>query len=105
MILNAGTNKCVHAADRCNMMYRHPIHWLALDETIRFRTHAHTHWTDPHGEARQNVIQDDIIRLDSDGFVATARGRLGATWAHWQLALAYARYLARVPPLVQHRRP
>ena len=28
-----------------------------------------------------------------------------AAWAHWQLALAYARYLARVPPLVQHRRP
>jgi hypothetical protein len=74
--------------------YRRPIHWLALEETTRFRTHAHTHWTDPDGEGRQNIIQDDIIRLDPDGFVATTRGRLGGTWAHWQLALAYARYLS-----------
>ena len=48
----------------------------------------------PGGEARQNIIQDHTIRLDPDGFVATARGRLGGTWAHWQLALAYARYLS-----------
>ncbi|MDO9713867.1 KilA-N domain-containing protein [Paracraurococcus lichenis] len=26
--------------------------------------------------------------------MATTRGRYGATWAHWQLALAYARYLS-----------
>ena len=94
MILNAGTNKCVHAADRCNMIHQHPIHLLALEENTRFRTHAQRHWTDPDREARQNIIQDDIIRLDPDGFVATARGRLGGTWAHWQLALAYARYLS-----------
>ncbi|MBL6081685.1 KilA-N domain-containing protein [Belnapia sp. T18] len=74
--------------------YRRPIHWLVLKETTRFRTHAQTYWTDPDGPVSQNIIQDDIIRLDPDGFVATARGRLGGTWAHWQLALAYARYLS-----------
>jgi hypothetical protein len=74
--------------------YRRPIHWLVLEETTRFRTHAQTHWTDPDGPVSQNIIQDDITRLDPDGFVATARGRHGGTWAHWQLALAYARYLS-----------
>ena len=70
------------------------MHWLVLEETTRFRTHAQAHWTDPEGEVRQNIIQDDIIRLDPDGFVATTRGRHGGTWAHWQLALSYARYLS-----------
>ena len=86
--------------------YRRPIHWLVLEETPRFRAHAETHWTEPDEPVSPNIIQDDIIRLDPDGFVATARGRHGGTWAHWQLALAYARYLSpAVPPLVQHRRP
>ena len=74
--------------------YRRPIHWLVLEETARFRAHAQTHWTEPDGPVSRNIIQDDIIRLDPDGFVATARGRHGGTWAHWQLALAYARYLS-----------
>ena len=74
--------------------YRRPIHWLVLEETARFRAHAQTHWTEPDGPVSPNIIQDDIIRLDPDGFVATARGRHGGTWAHWQLALAYARYLS-----------
>ena len=73
---------------------RRPIDWLVLEETARFRAHAQTHWTEPDGPVSQNIIQDDIIRLDPDGFVATVRGRHGGTWAHWQLALAYARYLS-----------
>jgi hypothetical protein len=40
------------------------------------------------------VLPEDIIRLDADGFVAALRGRRGGTWAHWQLALPYARYLS-----------
>ena len=39
-------------------------------------------------------VQADIIRLDTDGLVAALRGRRGGTWAHWQLALSYARYLS-----------
>jgi hypothetical protein len=74
--------------------YRRPIHWLVLEETLRFRAHAGAHWTERDEPASPNIIQDDIIRLDPDGFVATARGRHGGTWAHWQLALAYARYLS-----------
>lgn len=74
--------------------YRRPIHWLVLEETTRFRAHAQVHWTDPEGTASQNIIEDDIIRRDPDGFVATTRGRHGGTWAHWQLALSYARYLS-----------
>ena len=85
--------------------YRRPIHWLVLEETARFRAHAQTHWTEPDGPVSPNIIQDDIIRLDPDGFVATIRGRHGGTWAHWQLALAYARYLSPAPPLVQHGGP
>lgn len=74
--------------------YRRPIHWLTLEETTRFRAHAEMHWAELDEPAGQNIIQDDIIRLDPDGFVATLRGRNGGTWAHWQLALAYARYLS-----------
>ena len=36
----------------------------------------------------------DICPTEPDGLVVTARGNGGSTWAHWQLALAYARYLS-----------
>ena len=74
--------------------YRRPFHWLVLEETARFRAHAQAHRTALDEPVSDNLIQDDIIRLDPDGFVATLRGRHGGTWAHWQLALAYARYLS-----------
>jgi hypothetical protein len=80
--------------------HRRPAKWLALDETARFRAHAHAHWTETEeqkaGEDQggDNVLPEDIIRLDADGFVAALRGRRGGTWAHWQLALPYARYLS-----------
>src|SRR4051812_46982099 len=70
-----------------------PTNWLILDETARFRVHARTHWADIEEPVTDNAIQDGIIRIDDDGFVATLRGRRGGTWAHWQLALSYARYL------------
>ena len=75
--------------------HRRPAKWLAFDETARFRSHAQVHWTAPEEPAfAENVLQEDIIRLDPDGLVAALRGRRGGTWAHWQLALSYARYLS-----------
>ena len=75
--------------------HRRPAKWLAFDETARFRSHAQVHWTEPEEPAfADNVLQEDIIRLDPDGLVAALRGRRGGTWAHWQLALSYARYLS-----------
>ena len=75
--------------------HRRPAKWLAFDETARFRSHAQVHWTEPEEPAfAENVLQEDIIRLDPDGLVAALRGRRGGTWAHWQLALSYARYLS-----------
>ncbi|MBL6459545.1 KilA-N domain-containing protein, partial [Belnapia sp. T6] len=65
-----------------------------LPHASRWNRPGQAHWTDPEREVRQNIIQDEIIRLDPDGFVATTRGRHGGTWAHWQLALSYARYLS-----------
>jgi KilA domain-containing protein len=74
--------------------HRRPTSWLILEDTLRFRAHAQAHWTELEEPAGDNVVHDHIIRLDPDGFVATARGRNGGTWAHWQLALTYARYLS-----------
>jgi KilA-N domain len=73
---------------------RRPNNWLILDETTRFRAHARTHWTEFEHPVPDNAVLDRIIRLDADGLVATQRGRFGGTWAHWQLALPYARYLS-----------
>jgi hypothetical protein len=74
---------------------RRPTDWLALDETAHFRSYASVHWTEPDGSpADENAGPAGIFRPDGDGFVAALRGRRGGTWAHWQLALSYARYLS-----------
>jgi hypothetical protein len=102
----------------CAPENQRPGDWLALDETGRFRAYAGTHAAgiDPgpadntgqdgilarygapatkvDGAAADNAGQGGILDCDSDGLVATLRGRLGGTWAHWQLALSYARYLS-----------
>ena len=75
---------------------RRPADWLALEETLRFRSYAGTHWTEVDDPVASNAGHAGIWTLDGDGFVATARGNRGGTWAHWQLALSYARYLS--PP-------
>src|SRR3954463_7886909 len=64
---------------------RRPADWLILDETVRFRAHARTHWTELEEPVTDNAVLDGIIRIDDDGFVATLRGRHGGTWANWQL--------------------
>ena len=73
---------------------RRPADWLALEETTRFRAHAGAHWTELEEPVMPNAGHPGIWHLDTDGFVATVRGHLGGTWAHWQLALSYARYLS-----------
>jgi hypothetical protein len=75
---------------------RRPSDWLALEETGRFRTHAGIHHTGATDLFAPNAGLAGICHLDSDGLVATVRGNQGGTWAHWQLALTYARYLS--PP-------
>ena len=80
------------AADRPDN--RRPADWLALEETTRFRAYADDHWTELADPLAPNVGHDDIWHIDTDGFVITVRGNQGGTWAHWQLALPYARYLS-----------
>ncbi|MGK7871496.1 KilA-N domain-containing protein [Falsiroseomonas sp. E2-1-a20] len=75
---------------------RHPADWLALEESQRFRTHAGTHRNNVSDLFAPDVGLAGICHLDSDGLVATVRGNPGGTWAHWPLALVYARYLS--PP-------
>ena len=77
--------------------YRRPALWLDMEDTKRFRHYARWRWLDvPDVVPDANVTQGDICPAEPDGLVATARGHKGGTWAHWQLALAYARYLS--PP-------
>ena len=75
--------------------YRRPALWLDMEETKRFRAYARWRWPEfgPY-EPDLNVTDGDIKRAEPDGLVVTTRGQRGQTWAHWQLALAYARYLS-----------
>ena len=73
---------------------RRPADWLALEETTRFRAYADDHWTEVEDPVAANAGQAGIWNLDTDGLVAAVRGNQGGTWAHWQLALPYARYLS-----------
>ena len=76
---------------------RRPSLWLALAETAQFRSYLRTRPAcGAPAAACLNVGQGDISRPQADGLVAAGRGKGGATWAHWQLALAYAQYLS--PP-------
>lgn len=74
--------------------HQRPSQWLALDTTGRFRAYAGAQATGTDPGLPENAGQDGILVQDDDGLVATLRGRLGSTWAHWQLALSYARYLS-----------
>ncbi len=74
--------------------HRRPSDWLILEQTQRFRAYAGTHWTEVDDPVAANAGPTGIWNIDTDGFVATVRGHQGGTWAHWQLALSYARYLS-----------
>jgi len=73
---------------------RRPADWLALEETRRFRALADRHLAKNPEPVLPNANCAGIGHLEPDGFVATARGNAGGTWAHWHLALAYGRYLS-----------
>ncbi len=53
-----------------------PRNWLELDQSAKFIYAL---------EVKLNVHLTDILK--------TRRGRNGGTWGHWQVALAYAKYL------------
>ncbi|MFT8246851.1 KilA-N domain-containing protein [Roseomonas sp. BN140053] len=77
-------------------MSRRPADWLALEETEHFRSHADTQLAENADLFGSNAGLAGIWHLDTDGLTATVRGNQGGTWAHWQLALSYGRYLS--PP-------
>ena len=56
---------------------RRPSRWLEQDQAKDFVSNF---------RRLNNVAQNDIIH--------TTRGRFGGTFAHWQIALAYAKYLS-----------
>ncbi len=75
--------------------YRRPTLWLDMEETKRFRAYARWRWPDiATSMPDPNVTPGDIWQAEKDGLVVAVRGNGGGTWAHWQLALAYARYLS-----------
>ena len=77
------------------LAYRRPAIWLDMEETKRFRAYTRWRWSDAADiTSGPNITVGDICPIEPDGLVATARGNGGSTWAHWQLALAYARYLS-----------
>ncbi|MBL6081329.1 KilA-N domain-containing protein [Belnapia sp. T18] len=73
---------------------RHPAHWLILNETQHCRAQPQIHWIMFEAPTADTVISDGSIKIDGDGLVATLGGHHDGTWAHWQLALSYARYLS-----------
>lgn len=56
---------------------KRPAHWMQQDETQEFISSI---------TKKLNVRQNHII--------TTKRGKGGGSWAHWQIALAYAKYLS-----------
>ena len=54
-----------------------PVIWLRQQDAQAFIKEL---------SAKEKVIQDHLIK--------TTRGRFGGTFAHWQIALAYAKYLS-----------
>lgn len=68
---------------------RRPSFWLRQEQTERFRSFQRS-----LASLEFNVRHDHIKSSVPDPFVAVDRGQGGSTWAHWQLALAYAQYLS-----------
>jgi len=56
---------------------KQPAKWRELPSTRDFAAH----------------LADVILRKSEDGLFESRRGIGGGTWGHWQLGLAYARYL------------
>lgn len=56
---------------------KQPAKWRELPSTKEFASH----------------IADVVLRKSEDEIFAVARGRNAQTFAHWQIAMSYARYL------------
>ena len=56
---------------------RRPNDWLAIGATAEFVEHVAV-----------------VLNAAPTGIIQTARGRTGSTWGHWQIGLAYAKYLS-----------
>jgi hypothetical protein len=56
---------------------RRPVHWLKQKETRQFLDHLFI-----------------ALNITTDHLIQSRQGRYGGTWAHWQVGLAYARYLS-----------
>ncbi|HEX8928778.1 MAG TPA: KilA-N domain-containing protein [Actinomycetota bacterium] len=73
--------------------HRRPADWLALHESARFRSYAADSRSEPGGAAAPaDADRVGIRKLEGDGFTPAFPGKRRGIWAHWQLALAYARY-------------
>jgi len=59
------------------ILARKPTFWLRQQDTVRF--------------IKANAKK---LKVDPQSTLKTAMGRWGGTWAHWQIALAYAKYLS-----------
>lgn len=66
--------------------YKDPRKWLSHDSSAEF---IQTLAKQLSLSIYQNVLSEDIIKE----IVRTKKGKGGGTWAHWQIALAYAKYL------------
>jgi len=56
---------------------KRPSDWLALPATVEFVSYI-----------------SDMVNAEISGIIQTERGRNGGTWAHWQIGMAYAKYLS-----------
>lgn len=72
---------------------RRPAQWLGMEETAQFRAYLHTRLAEAEPKPGSNAVLD-CITAPPDGLTLATRGSGGGTWAHWQLAIAYARYLS-----------
>jgi hypothetical protein len=74
---------------------RHPNDWLRLPDTQRFLLHLANQMAEAPTAARIDDAGPSRVRgLGTDDLILTTRGRKRRTWAHWQLAMAYAHYLS-----------
>jgi hypothetical protein len=60
-----------------NVETQHPKFWLGQDESNRFISTV-----------------ANSLKVTRDYLLKVKRGKGGGTWAHWQIALAYAKYLS-----------
>jgi len=72
----------------------HPAEWLTQPETKRFIRHLRTTVPATHAAMIADIAGLTSIRhIDPDFLLVRTHGRKRGTWAHWQIALTYAKVL------------